>query len=66
MAIIRTAGSGALKRLGTGGENHERAMPMTPNAISTLATGVSNPTKTKTPLAAMISPTPQVSKAGVR
>lgn len=41
-------------------------MPITPNAVSTHATGVTNPIKTKTPLAVITSPTPQVSNAGLR
>ena len=58
--ITRIVGSGSWKRFGVGGGNQERPMPAVASATNTVATGVRNPIKTKTPLATIPRPTPQI------
>ncbi len=56
MTTTRIAGSGVLKRFEVAGGTQDRAMAIVTNAISTPATGVRNPTKSKAPLAITINP----------
>jgi hypothetical protein len=66
MVTTRAAGSGVLNRFGAGGGNHKRAMPTVPSATRALASGVSNPIKSKTPLAPIAKPTADISNVGLR
>jgi hypothetical protein len=56
----RTAGRGVSKRSGVDCGSHRRTLPTVPRATRALATGVRNPIKTETPLAAIAKPTSQI------